>query len=85
MALVYSETKYLASAADSVKDTRIVDRYVLLRDDLDDLLGNHSTCESGRIVQLSAASARHFSGNLDESFVLRGIWDSVPDILQYFF
>lgn len=85
IAFAHSETKHLASAADSVKDTRVVHWYVLLRDDLDDLLGHHSTRESGCVVQLSAASASHLSGNLDESFVLVGIWDSISDIPQYFF
>ena len=85
IAFVRSETKYLASAADPVKDTSIVDGYVLLRDDLDDLLGHHPTCESGCIMKLSAASASHFSGNFDQSFVLGSIRDSVSDVFQYFF
>lgn len=85
IAFVRSDTEYLASAADPVKDTSIVDGYVLLRNDLDDLLGHHPTCEGGCIMKLSAASASHFLGNLDQSFVLGSIWDSVSDVFQYFF
>lgn len=82
---VHSEAKYLASAADPVKNAGIVGWYVLLRDDLDDLLGHHPPCESGCIVQLSASSTSHFLGYLNQTFVLGGMWDSVFDVLQYFF
>jgi len=39
----YLQPKHLASAFYAIEDTRVIDRYVLLGDNFDDLLGDHAS------------------------------------------
>lgn len=42
--------EYLGPAADAIKYARIIDWYVLLRNDLDDLLRDHASHEGRNVV-----------------------------------
>lgn len=48
-----SEAKHLASALDSVENTRVVYRYVLFGDNLDNLLRDHTSGYCGNVVEFS--------------------------------
>jgi len=64
----WSYSYYLHPARDAVEDACVIDWYVLLRDDLDDFLCDHTTCQCRNIVQLTAISAGYLLSRLNNSW-----------------
>jgi len=64
-----SYSKDLGSAGDPIEDACIIDGNILLRDDFDDLLRNHTSGQCRDIVQFSTFGAGDFFSGLHNTLV----------------
>lgn len=73
------EAEDLATAVDSVKDTGVVNGNILLRNDLDHLLGYHPTNSGRNVMKLATIQPSHLLSGFDEPLFATGSRSSVKN------